>query len=145
MIYLAPCAAMASVRLSKRSTLQRRLVLMALDALVLALAVWLSFLLRLAQAWHYRLLVVGMWLLPAAVLMGLPVFSSAVITKGLSRYVGSHALYELSARTGLINLLLAGLGWSMGWPVPPRSSWVLFGFLLAGFSGALSFALRHML
>lgn len=118
---------------------------MALDALLLALAVWLSFWLRLAQPWHPRLLEVGTWLFPAALLIGLPVFVFSGQYKGLSRYVGSSALYELSARTGLITLLLAGLGWSMGWPIPPRTSWFLFWFLLTGLSGALRFALRDVL
>ena len=136
---------MAFVRLSTRSPLQRRLLLMALDALLLALSVWLSFWLRLAQPWHPRLLEVGTWLLPAALLIGLPVFILSGQYKGLSRYVGSRALYELSARTGLITLLLAVLGWSMGWPAPPRSSWFLFWFLLTGLSGALRFALRDVL
>ena len=133
------------VRLSTRSPLQRRLLLMGLDALLLALAVWLCFWLRLAQPWHPRLLEVGTWLLPAALLIGLPVFVFSGQYKGLSRYVGSRALYELSARTGLISLLLAVLGWSMGLPSPPRSSWFLFWFLLTGLSGALRFALRDVL
>ena len=136
---------MTFVRLSASSPLQRRLLLMALDALLLALAVWLSFWLRLAHPWPSRLLVVGTWLFPAALLIGLLVFVFSGQYKGLSRYVGSRALYELSARTGLITLLLAGLGWSMGWPAPPRSSWVLFWFLLTGLSGALRFALRDVL
>ena len=136
---------MTFVRLSASSPLQRRLLLMALDALLLALAVWLSFWLRLAHPWPSRLLVVGTWLFPAALLIGLLVFVFSGQYKGLSRYVGSRALYELSARTGLITLLLAGLGWSMGWPAPPRSSWVLFWFLLTGFCGALRFALRDVL
>ena len=136
---------MTFVRLSASSPLQRRLLLMALDALLLALSVWLSFWLRLAHPWPSRLLVVGTWLFPAALLIGLLVFVFSGQYKGLSRYVGSRALYELSARTGLITLLLAGLGWSMGWPAPPRSSWVLFWFLLTGFCGALRFALRDVL
>ena len=136
---------MEFVRLSTRSPLQRRLLLMALDALLLALAVWSSFWLRLAQPWHPHLLVVGAWLLPAALLIGLPVFVFSGQYKGLSRYVGSRALYELSARTGFITLLLTGLGWSMGWPAPPRTSWFLFWFLLTGLCGAMRFALRDVL
>ena len=136
---------MVFVRLRTRSPLQRRLLLMALDALLLALAVWLSFWLRLAQPWHPHLLEVGTWLLPAALLIGLPVFVFTGQYKGLSRYVGSRALYELSVRTGLITLLLAGLGWFMSWLAPPRSSWFLFWFLLTGFCGALRFALRDVL
>ena len=57
------------MRLSTRSPLQRRLLLMGLDALLIALAVWLSFWLRLAHPWSPHLFVVGAWLLPTALLI----------------------------------------------------------------------------
>ena len=118
---------------------------MGLDALLIALAVWLSFWLRQAQPWSPQLFAVGAWLLPSALLIGLPVFGLTGQYKGLSRYVGSRALYELAGRTGLITLLLVGLAELTGWPAPPRSSWVLFWLLLTGFSGAMRFALRDLL
>ena len=133
------------VRRITRSPLQRRLLLMGLDALLIALAVWLSFWLRLAHPWSPHLFAVGAWLLPTALLIGLPVFVLTGQYKGLSRYVGSRALYELAGRTGLIALLLVGLVELTGLPAPPRSSWVLFWLLLTGFSGAMRFALRDLL
>ena len=133
------------MRLSTRSPLQRRLLLVGLDALLIALAVWLSFWLRLAHPWSPQLFAVGAWLLPSALLIGLPVFVLTGQYKGLSRYVGSRALYELAGRTGLITLLLVGQAELTGWPAPPRSSWVLFWLLLTGFSGAMRFALRDLL
>ena len=75
----------------------------------------------------------------------MPLYAFTGQYKALSCYVGSRALYELSARTGLTTLLLAVLSWSMGWPELPRSSWVLFWFLLTGLSGPLRFALRDVL
>ena len=118
---------------------------MGLDALLIALAVWLSFWLRLAHPWSPHLFAVGAWLLPSALLIGLPVFVLTGQYKGLSRYLGSRALYELAGRTGLITLLLVGQAELTGWPAPPRSSWVLFWLLLTGFSGAMRFALRDLL
>jgi len=132
-------------RLSGLSPLQRRVLLIALDAGLLLLSVWLSFWLRLAQPWHPRFGEVGGWMLPAALLVGLPLFAFTGQYKGLTRYVGSRALYDLAWRTALLTLSLAVLGSLAGWPLPPRSSWLLFWILLTGACGSVRFALRDVL
>ena len=123
----------------------RRLLLLGIDACLLPTAVWLSFWLRLAQPLHERLFLEGTWLLAASLLLGLPVFWLTGQYKGLTRYVGSRALYELSGRTGLLTLLLVFLGVVLACPSPPRSAWVLFWILLTGLCGAARFALRDLL
>ena len=65
--------------------------------------------------------------------------------QGLTRYVGSAALYRLAGRNGLLVLLLATLGVILRLPMPPRSSWILLWLLLTGFTGAVRFALRDVL
>ena len=132
-------------RFSTVAPLQRRLLLMAVDALLLVFSVWMSFWLRLAHPFPAPLLAVGSWLLPAVLLVGLPLYVVTGQYKGLSRYVGSRALYDLSGRTALLTLLLVALGSLLRWPMPPRSSWVLFWILLTGFSGAARFLLRDLL
>ena len=61
-------------RFSTVAPLQRRLLLMAVDALLLVLSVWMSFWLRLAHPFPPPLLAVGSWLLPAVLLVGLPLY-----------------------------------------------------------------------
>lgn len=97
----------------------RRLFLIGLDALLLPLAVWLSFWLRLAHPFHPSFQVSGLWLLPAVLLIGLPLYALTGQYKGLTRYVGSAALYRLACRNGLLVLLLAGSGVMLGMPMPP--------------------------
>jgi FlaA1/EpsC-like NDP-sugar epimerase len=118
---------------------------MAVDALLLLVSGWMSFWLRLAHPFSPAFLSVGTWLLPVAVLLGLPLYLATGQYKGLTRYVGSRALYDLSARTALLTVLLVALGSLLRWPMPPRSSWVLFWILLTGFSGAARFLLRDLL
>ena len=132
-------------RLRGLSPLQRRVLLIAVDAGLLLLSVWLSFWLRLAHPWHPRFGEVGGWMLPAALLVGLPLFAFTGQYKGLTRYVGSRALYDLAWRTALLTLALAVLGSLAGWPLPPRSSWLLFWILLTGACGSVRFALRDVL
>ncbi|UPH89122.1 nucleoside-diphosphate sugar epimerase/dehydratase [Synechococcus sp. NB0720_010] len=124
--------------------LNRRLLLIVADALLLPLAVWLSFWLRLADPFTPNLME-GLWLLPAIWLLGLPFYALSGQYKGLTRYVGSLALYRLAGRNGLLVLLLALTGLVLRLPLPPRSSWLLLWVLLTGFTGTVRFALRDVL
>ena len=130
--------------LLRLAPLQRRLLLIAVDALFIPLAVWLSFWLRLAHPFNANFLQ-SLWLLPAALLIGLPLYAFTGQYKGLTRYVGSQALYRLAGRNGLLVLLLALAGVMLRLPMPPRSSWLLLWLLLTCFTGAVRFALRDVL
>ena len=123
----------------------RRSVLFAIDAILLPLSVWLSFWFRFAHPFHSSFISSGRWLLVSVILIGLPIYSLTGQYKGLTRYVGSLALYQLAARNGLLVLLLIGIGLTNSLPMPPRSSWILLWLLLTGFTGAVRFALRDVL
>ena len=127
------------------SPLARRLLLIGIDALLLPLAVWISFWLRFAHPFHHSFKAAGWWLLPASLLVGLPIYAFTGQYKGLTRYVGSRSFYRLAGRNGLLVLLLAGTGVLFRFPMPPRSSWILIWLLLTGFTGALRFTLRDLL
>ncbi|MDB4346548.1 polysaccharide biosynthesis protein, partial [bacterium] len=123
----------------------RRLLLIAIDALLVSVAVWLSFWLRLAHPFHISFQISGLWVVTAALLIGLPLYAFTGQYKGLTRYVGSRSLYQLSGRNGLLVLLLVTTGLMLRLPMPPRSSWILLWLLLTGFTGAVRFALRDLL
>ena len=103
----------------------RRLLLISVDALILPLAVWLSFWLQHSHPFHPRFTVAGFWLLPSILLIGLPLYAFTGQYKGLSRYVGSRSLYQLTLRNFFLVLLIWAFGWLSGFPLPPRSSWVV--------------------
>ena len=134
-----------NIRLVRLPPIARRLLLVVIDALFLPLSVWLSFWLRLAHPFDPTFIAAGIWLLPAVLLIGLPLYSFTGQYKGLMRYVGSQALYRLAGRNGLLVLLLATTGVMLRLPMPPRSSWILLWLLLTGFTGAVRFALRDLL
>ena len=129
----------------KLPPLPRRLLLIVIDAFLLPLAVWISFWLRLAQPFHPNFIAAGSWMLFSAILVGLPVYVFTGQYNGLTRYVGSSALYRLAGRNALVVLLLSGLGVILGLAPSPRSSWILLWFLLTGFTGVVRFALRDVL
>ena len=123
----------------------RRLLLIAIDALLLPFAVWLSYWLRLSDPFHPYFFEAGSWLLPSVLLVGLPLYTFTGQYKGLTRYVGSAAFYRLAGRNGLLVLLLFILGVILRLSMPPRSSWILLWLLLTSFTGAVRFALRDVL
>ena len=113
----------------------RRLLLIAIDALLLPFAVWLSYWLRLSDPFHPYFFEAGSWLLPSVLLVGLPLYTFTGQYKGLTRYVGSAAFYRLAGRNGLLVLLLFALGVILRLSMPPRSSWILLWLLLTSFNG----------
>ncbi|WP_413744869.1 polysaccharide biosynthesis protein [Synechococcus sp. MIT S9451] len=125
--------------------LQRRFLLIGIDSILLPASVWLSAWLRLAHPLHPGFTPVATWLLPASVLVGIPLYALSGQYKGLTRYVGSSAFYRLAGRNSLLVLLLVGLGVLLRLPMPPRSSWLLLWLLLTGFTGAIRFAMRDVL
>tara|TARA_Y100001954_G_scaffold205531_1_gene227664 strand:- start:898 stop:2769 length:1872 start_codon:yes stop_codon:yes gene_type:complete len=127
------------------SPFNRRLLLTCIDVVLLLLAVWLSFWFRFAHPFHPNFLAVGSWLLLVVPLFGLPLYAFTGQYKGLTRYVGSAALYSLAARNILLVLITAVIGLVLRFPMPPLSSWILLWLLLTGFTGAVRFALRDLL
>ena len=93
---------------------RRRLLLIAVDALLLPFSVWLSFWLRLSTPFSQNFLAAGLWLAPISVMVGLPLYAFTGQYKGLTRYVGSSALYRLAGRNGLLVLFLAATGLKAG-------------------------------
>ena len=112
--------------------LARRLFLICIDAILLPLSVWLTFWLRLAHPFHPSFFAAGVWLLPISLFVGLPLYALTGQYKGITRYVGSDAIYRLAGRNGLLLLILALFGVMAGMPMSPPTTWILLWLLLTG-------------
>ena len=139
------CSFFATKGLVSLPPVSRRLLLIGIDAILLPLAVWFGFWVRLAHPFHPSFIAAGSWMLLSSVLVGLPLYAFTGQYKGLTRYVGSAALYRLAGRNGLLVLLLSAIGLMLRLPMPPRSSWILLWLLLTGFTGVVRFVLRDVL
>ena len=125
--------------------LYRKLTFVIIDSLLLVFSVWLSFWLRLADPFPLSFFRVGVWLLPAILLVGLPLYGLTGQYTGLTRYVGSHSFYRLACRNGVLVLILVFTATIFRFPLPPRSSWFLLFILLTVSTGLVRFALRDLL
>jgi len=137
-----PLHALASSLLAQ-PPLRRRLLLIGLDLLLIPLAVWLSFALRLAQPWPVQLSQ-SLWLFAAAWFVGPLVYAFTGQYRGITRYAGSEAFYGLALRNLAVVLVLFTLDRLLDQPAPPRSSWVLLWILLTAFTGLARLVLRDL-
>lgn len=88
----------------------RRLFLVVIDALILPLAVWLSFWLRLAHPFHISFFAAGIWLLLAVLLVGLPLYalSESISSVGSRCVVLAGAVINADAQLELGVLVNSG-------------------------------------
>ena len=123
------------------------MLLLGADALLMPLALWLSFCLRLGldQPWSDQWLQSGPWMIAALWIFGLPLLVLTGQYKGLTRYVGSRSLYQMSVRMAVLTMVLLAVGELLRLPQPPRSCWILFWVLATTMEGALRFSLRDVL
>lgn len=124
--------------------LGRRLLLGAIDVMLIPLAIWLSFWLRTAYPFSQHL-AASLWLFPAVWAVGLSLYAFTGQYRGLTRYVSSNAFYALALRNAALVLLVFLLGTLLPVQMPPRSSWPLLWLLLTALTGGTRFVLRDLL
>ena len=131
--------------LVQRQLLLRRLLMVSLDALLIALAVLGSLWLRLNDVEPLsRLLERALPLQLLAILTGLPLLLLSGWYRSLTRYAGSHSLYSLFPRTAAMALLLLLVNTLVGSP-PPRSFWILYWLLFTSEAIISRIAMRDLL
>ena len=108
-------------RLLQLPPLGRRLLLISTDLLLIPLAVWLSFALRLSHPWPPQLQESG-WLFPAAWLVAPLVYGLTGQYKGITRYAGSQAFYALALRNLVVVALLHAIEQLPMLPAPPNNN-----------------------
>ena len=114
---------------SDRTLIARRFLLIGVDAVVLVLAFWAGFALRLNQLFPLQFWRATPLLWPL-LLLGIGCLFFSGWYRGLTRSTGSYALYGLLPRTGLIVLLLLLVCTLQGGTQPPRSFWLLLWALI---------------
>ncbi len=130
----------------QKRLLARRLLLVVFDGLLIVLAFLGAFILRLPDSVLLRgFLPSTIGLLPVAVITGLSVLVLSGWYRGLTRYAGSHSLYGLVPRSGVMVLILLLVSTMIGGPQPPRSFWILYWLLFTGGAIASRIVLRDVL
>jgi FlaA1/EpsC-like NDP-sugar epimerase len=131
-------------RLMRLPPWSRRLLLGAIDVLLIPLAIWISFWLRTAHPLSSHLLA-SLWLFPANWAIALSIYALTGQYRGLTRYVSSSAIYAVAVRNGVSVFLVYAAGLLLPVTMPPHSIWLLLWMVLTVLTGGLRFALRDLL
>lgn len=112
---------------------QKRLLMVGTDVILLPLAVWLAFSLRLGD-WQ-PILHDGIWMLLAAPVVTIPLLVSLGLYRAVIRYISGHALMAVFYGVTLSTLALTVAGVIFDWEGIPRSVYPIYwgvAFLLIG-------------
>lgn len=130
----------------QKQLLARRLLLVVFDGLMIVTAFLGAIILRLPDQISLREFLPSiLLLLPLAVITGLMVLVVSGWYRGLTRYAGSHSLYGLIPRSGVMVLILLSSSTLIGGVQPPRSFWILYWLLFTGGAIATRIVLRDVL
>ncbi len=132
------------IKLLTLSTSKRRLILTCIDAVLLPLAVWSTHLLRHTNQLEFNF-ESYFWLIPSSIFIGIFLYALTNQYKGLTRYVGSTALYKLAIRNIFLVFSLAIYGFVIRKPLPPIGYWIILWLIINIFVGSLRFAFRDIL
>ena len=110
-------------RLLALPRLQKRLLQVGADTVLIWFSLWLAFCLRLDNPAAAQPLGGHAWLFALAPLLSIPVLAKAGLYRAVLRYLGPSTLWNLAVAIGLSAILLAAALWLHGaGPVPvPRS------------------------
>lgn len=124
---------------------QKRLLQLAADMLLIWVALWLSFAVRLGDFFAAKPFDGHGWLFIAAPLIALPIFIRMGMYRAVMRYVGSDALLTIAKAVSLSALVLAlAVYWYIGsTAVVPRSMVFNYWWLSLLLLGGLRLAMRQ--
>lgn len=132
-------------RLLALPRVQKRLMQVTVDTLLVWFSLWLAFSLRLDDIAAARPLGAHAWLFAAAPLVTVPVLARTGLYRAVLRYLGMQALWAVAKAIGISAVLLALAVWLHGPSTPPvpRSVIIIHAVLNLIMIGGLRLVLRY--
>lgn len=130
-------------QLANSSFYTKRFILLVLDGMLLALALWGAMALRLEEVWP-PVWDEFSWLFLALPILSYPVFIRMGLYHAVIRYVSVDALWAVFKATYASSFLLVGLVLLNGWNGFPRAVPLLFFFLAFLLLGGSRLIFRHL-
>jgi len=132
-------------RLLDLSPRSKRILQLTVDVLLIWLALWLAFFIRLGDPWIVQPLGAHAWLFAAAPLTAIPLFIRYGLYRAVMRYLGTQALTTIARVVTAAAVLLATAVYLYGDSpaVVPRSTVVIYWLLSLLFIGGLRILMRH--
>jgi FlaA1/EpsC-like NDP-sugar epimerase len=124
---------------------QKRLIQVLTDIVLVWVALWLAFMVRLGVMEMYNPFVVHTWLFVAAPLVSIPLFIRFGMYRAVMRYFGNDALIAIIKAVTLSSLILVAVVYlySNHQTVVPRSTIFNYWWISLVIIGGLRLAMRH--
>lgn len=132
-------------RLLGLSPRSKRVLQIAVDMLLIWLALWLAFFIRLGDASVVKPFSTHAWLFTAAPLTAIPLFLRWGLYRTVMRYIGPQALTAIARAVTAAAALLAAVVYLYGDSpaIVPRSAIIIYWLLSLLFIGGLRVLVRH--
>ena len=109
---------------------QKRLILVPVDAFLVAASLWGAVALRLGVIWPSVVWMRGWWLLLAVPLLGIATFYGSGLYRFVLRSLGRHDVLTIARAGATLSIALAVIGYFDTQIFLPRSTPVIFGLVL---------------
>ncbi len=125
--------------------MRRRYILIVIDSLVFIFSISFAFFLSTSNSIESLFYDEYIWLIPSFLFIGIPLYAFTGQYQGITRYVGSSAIYRLALRNFILCILIAVFGFFSTASFLPQKTWILTWVLLTVLIGLIKFALRDLL
>lgn len=129
----------------KVSTLSRnrkKAIMVGADVIMIPLALWAAWALRLGDVWPAEAMASYWWLFPAVVPLGILIFARLGLYRAIVRFMGSQAVLAVAKGAGIMALLLWSLAYTLELRGFPRSVPINFALVLLVFIGGSRVVVR---
>ena len=122
----------------------RRTLMIAIDAVVVLVAVWAAFAIRLGEWWPSWLDDVHA-LFPLAVVATVPALYGFGLYHSIVRHAGGALAYVVVKGVSVGTLVMFAVWTLAAGPLVPRSAWIIYWLIAVGLIGAIRFLIRDLL
>jgi FlaA1/EpsC-like NDP-sugar epimerase len=122
----------------------RRTLMIAIDAVVVLVAVWAAFAIRLGEWWPAWLDDVHA-LFPIAVVATVPALYGFGLYHSIVRHAGGALAYVVVKGVSVGTLVMFAVWTLAAGPLVPRSAWIIYWLIAVGLIGAIRFLIRDLL
>lgn len=129
-------------KISCLSRRNKKAIMVAADIVMIPLALWGAWALRLGEIWPSEAIHPHLWMFPVITVIGVIIFSKLGLYRAIVRFMGSQAVLAVVKGASIMALVL----WSLAYTLPivgfPRSVPINFSLLLLVFIGGSRLLVR---
>lgn len=122
-------------KVSTLSRSRKKAIMIAADIVMIPLALWAAWALRMGEVWPIPRMEPFWWMYPAVIPVGILIFAKLGLYRAVVRFMGSQAVVAVAKGAAIMALLLWSLAYTLKLQSFPRSVPINFALVLLVFIG----------